>query len=91
MWCIVLQLISKVCSFFHDNPEPLERLQNKHWTPLLEWARKAFDIKIDVSNSIMSVRQPAETQAKLEKAIESFDQWEMAGQDKLFLDIDFIN
>ncbi|PPQ73894.1 hypothetical protein CVT26_011726 [Gymnopilus dilepis] len=70
-----------VC-FFHDNPEPLERLQNKHWTPLLEWARKAFDIKIDVSNSIMSVRQPAETQAKLEKVIESFDQWEMAALER---------
>ncbi|KAF8911089.1 hypothetical protein CPB84DRAFT_1763330, partial [Gymnopilus junonius] len=68
--------------FFHNNPEPLERLQTKHWTPLLDWARETFDIKIDVSNSIMSVRQPAETQEELARVVESFDQWEMAALER---------
>jgi len=70
-----------VC-FFHNNPEPLERLQTKHWTPLLDWARESFDVKIDVSNSIMSVRQPPETQEKLAKVLESFDHWEMAALER---------
>ncbi|KAH9483991.1 ATP synthase mitochondrial F1 complex assembly factor 2 [Psilocybe cubensis] len=68
--------------FFHDNPEPLERLQSQHWTPLLEWARKTFDVKLDVSNSIMSVRQSKETEEKMLKVMESFDQWEMAAMER---------
>jgi ATP synthase F1 complex assembly factor 2 len=58
----------------------LERLQSEHWTPLLEWARKTYDIEIKVSNSILSVRQPAATEQKLLKAMESLDQWSLAGE-----------
>ncbi|KDR81785.1 hypothetical protein GALMADRAFT_114479 [Galerina marginata CBS 339.88] len=70
-----------VC-FFHDYPEPLEKLQSKHWTPLLDWARDTFDVKIDVSNSIMSVRQPVETQNKLLEVMKSLDHWEMAALER---------
>ncbi|KAF8188396.1 hypothetical protein BJ912DRAFT_851201 [Pholiota molesta] len=68
--------------FFHDNPEPLERLQSEHWTPLLDWARKTYDIEINVSNSILSVRQPRETEEKLLKVLESFDLWQMAALER---------
>lgn len=69
-------------SFFHNNPEPLERLQTKHWTPLLDWARTQFDIQLNVSGSILSTAQPTATREKLRKVMESFDQWEMAGLSK---------
>ncbi|PPQ81207.1 hypothetical protein CVT25_015731 [Psilocybe cyanescens] len=68
--------------FFHDNPEPLERLQTEHWTPLLEWARKTFDVKLDVSNSIMSVRQSKDTEEKMLKVLEPFNHWEMAAMER---------
>jgi ATP synthase F1 complex assembly factor 2 len=68
-----------ICSFFHNNPEPLERLQMEHWSPLLDWARKTWGIQINVSNSVLSVRQPPETAQKLSEVIGSFNHWEMAG------------
>jgi len=66
-------------SFFHDNPEPLVRLQSEHWTPLLEWAKKTFNIQICVSNSILTGGQPEETHNELRKVLKSLNQWEMAG------------
>lgn len=66
-------------SFFHDSPEPLERLQSQHWTPLIDWVRKTFDVKINISNSILSADQPPETREKFGKLLDSFDEWEMAG------------
>lgn len=71
--------VDEISSFFHNIPEPLERLQSEHWTPLLDWARKTFDVEINVSNSVLSVRQPIETEQKLIKVLESFDHWQMAG------------
>jgi len=66
-------------SFFHDNPDPLVRLQTENWTPLLDWARNTFDVKINVSNSILSEAQPKETKEKLTTVLESLNQWELAG------------
>ncbi|KAF8803505.1 ATP12-domain-containing protein [Phlegmacium glaucopus] len=68
--------------FFHNNPEPLERLQTKHWTPLLNWARKNFDVEFNISESILSAAQPIATREKLRKVMESFDQWEMAAMER---------
>ncbi|PPR04955.1 hypothetical protein CVT24_010413 [Panaeolus cyanescens] len=73
-----------VC-FFHDSPEPLERLQSEHWTPLIEWTRKTFDVKINVSNSILSADQPPETREKFGKLLETFDEWEMAAMERAVL------
>ncbi|KIM49420.1 hypothetical protein M413DRAFT_438599 [Hebeloma cylindrosporum] len=70
-----------VC-FFHDNPEPLEKLQTEHWSPLLDWARKTYGIQINVSNSVLSVRQPAETAQKLSDVIATFNHWEMAALER---------
>lgn len=67
-------------SFFHDNPELLVRLQSEHWTPLLEWAKKTFDVEINVSNSILCGGQPEKTHVKLRKVLKSLNQWEMAGR-----------
>jgi len=70
-----------VC-FFHNNPQPLERLQKEHWSPLLDWACKTYDIQINVSNSVLSVRQPVETAQKLSQVIKSFNHWEMAALER---------
>ncbi|KAF9533443.1 hypothetical protein CPB83DRAFT_805394 [Crepidotus variabilis] len=70
-----------VC-FFHDQPEPLERLQSEYWTPLLDWARETFGVKINVSNSVLAVKQPVETRDKLRKVLESLDHWELAAVER---------
>ena len=66
-------------SFFHENPELLVQLQSEHWTPLLEWAKKTFDIEINVSKSILGGGQPERTHKELRKVLKSLNQWEMAG------------
>jgi ATP synthase F1 complex assembly factor 2 len=83
IWCVFTPfskyLVEWSPSFFHNNPEPLERLQTKHWTPLLDWARSNFDVQLNISESILSAAQPTATREKFRKVLESFDQWEMAG------------
>jgi len=69
--------------FFHDEPEPLHRLQTQYWVPLHKWARETFDVEIKVSNSILSVRQPAETRAKLQKVLQALDAWELAALERV--------
>lgn len=66
-------------SFYQDYPPQLERLQAEHWDPLLEWARKLFDVTITKSESILAFSQPKETKEKFSKVLETFDEWEMAG------------
>jgi ATP synthase F1 complex assembly factor 2 len=74
-----MTLIIHTNSFYNDNPEPLVRLQAEHWTPLLEWAKKTFNIQLTVSNSILAGGQPEETRDELRKVLKSLNQWEMAG------------
>jgi ATP synthase F1 complex assembly factor 2 len=74
-----MTLVIHTNSFFHDNPEPLVRLQSEHWTPLLEWAKRSFNVKVNQCNSILAGGQPEETHKELRKVLKSFNQWEMAG------------
>ena len=54
-------------------------LQEKHWDPLLNWARSTFDVEIHKFNSILFNSQPEATKQKLGKILGQFDPWEMAG------------
>jgi chaperone required for assembly of F1-ATPase len=65
---------------FHQNyPDPLVRLQNEHWNPLLKWARDDFDIELVTSDSVLFSAQPEATKKKLDKVLQSLDMWQMAG------------
>jgi ATP synthase F1 complex assembly factor 2 len=55
------------------------RLQSEHWTPLLEWAKRTFNVEINVSNSILGGGQPKETHKELGKVLGSLNHWELAG------------
>jgi ATP synthase F1 complex assembly factor 2 len=66
-------------SFYQDYPEPLVRLQDDHWKPLLTWARDTFDVELFTSDSVLFGVQPAETRRKLDKVLQGFDPWQMAG------------
>jgi len=66
-------------SFHQDFPEPLVRLQDDHWKPLLTWARDTFDVELLTSDSVLFSVQPAATRRKLDKVLQGFDPWQMAG------------
>lgn len=56
------------------------RLQEKHWDPVLESLRKAFDVDIKVHRSLFASGQDKETAAVLLDRISTFDQWQLAGE-----------
>jgi ATP synthase mitochondrial F1 complex assembly factor 2 len=66
-------------SFHQGHPEPLVRLQNNHWDPLLNWARETFDIELLISDSLLLNAQPEATKRKLDEVLQGFDPWQMAG------------
>ncbi len=66
-------------SFHQDYPEPLVRLQDDHWNPLLTWARDTFDVELLTSGSVLFNAQPAATKRKFDKVLQGFDPWQMAG------------
>ncbi|RDB24109.1 ATP synthase mitochondrial F1 complex assembly factor 2 [Hypsizygus marmoreus] len=68
--------------FHQDYPPQLERLQTEHWDPLLEWARKTFDVKLFKSESILFATQPEATHEKFRKVLAEFDQWQMAAMER---------
>lgn len=67
-------------SFYHNEPPPLTALQTEHWDPLIDWARKTFEIEISTFDSILSESQPEETKIKLVQVLADMDNWELAGQ-----------
>ncbi|RXW20993.1 hypothetical protein EST38_g4864 [Candolleomyces aberdarensis] len=71
--------------FFDETSERLDRLQKKHWVPLIEWARKAFDIEISVSDSVLSPTQPIATKEKLAEVMKTFNSWEIAALERATL------
>lgn len=55
-------------------------LQEKHWDPLLDWARSTFDVEINKFESLLYNSQPEATKAKFDQVLREFDAWEMAGE-----------
>ncbi|KAF8274215.1 ATP12-domain-containing protein [Lactarius quietus] len=65
-------------SFHQDYPDPLVRLQEEHWSPLLAWARDTFNIELYTSQSVLFSAQPDATKKILDEALQKFDSWQMA-------------
>ncbi|KAI9570417.1 hypothetical protein HD554DRAFT_2081875 [Boletus coccyginus] len=68
--------------FHHDDPEPLVKLQKEYWDPLLDWARKTFDIEIHVHRSVLFHSQPEQTRQILNDVLAQMDPWEMAAMER---------
>ncbi|SRR6266702_1978490 len=66
-------------SFHQDYPDPLVRLQDEHWNPLLAWARDTFNIELLTSQSVLFSAQPDATKKILDEALQKLDSWQMAG------------
>jgi len=70
-----------VC-FFQDEPPPLVVLQDRHWVPLLDWARSTFNVEINKFESLLYNSQPEATKDKFDQLLQSFDAWEMAAMER---------
>jgi chaperone required for assembly of F1-ATPase len=66
------------CYRAHD-PAPLVARQAMRWDPLLDWARRRYDIAFALAGGIMPVDQPPATIARLRAAVEAIDPWALAG------------
>ncbi|KAI0003415.1 ATP12-domain-containing protein [Russula compacta] len=71
--------------FHQDHPEPLVRLQDDHWNPLLTWARDTFDVELLTSDSVLFNAEPEATKRKLDNILQGFDLWQLAAMERVTL------
>ncbi|ORX91500.1 ATP12-domain-containing protein [Basidiobolus meristosporus CBS 931.73] len=57
----------------HVYPQSLIDLQNEHWKPLIDWVEEKYQVKLNVTNSILGTAQQPETVKRLRQEVESFD------------------
>lgn len=62
-----------------DNPRELVERQSKAWDPLLDWARRRYDVDFACQSGVMHVPQPEETVRKLGHAVAILDPFRLAG------------
>lgn len=65
--------------YHQEFPEKLVNLQKKHFEPLVQWVETKYEVKLNVTNSIIGSRQPKEVSLVLKKAALEFDPLVLAG------------
>lgn len=64
---------------FQEEKE-LQRLQEKKWTPVIEWFEKRFNIKQEVATGLMPPPITVETRAVLARYFLSYDFAALSGE-----------
>ena len=62
-----------------DGPDTLVARQAAAWDPLLDWARRRYDVDFAVTQGIIPVQQPGETLARLAAVVQAFDPFRLTG------------
>jgi chaperone required for assembly of F1-ATPase len=62
-----------------DGPQALVERQSKAWNPLLDWARRRFDVDFQTTVGLLHVPQPPATVDRLGHAVASLDPFRLAG------------
>jgi chaperone required for assembly of F1-ATPase len=62
-----------------EGPRPLVSRQERHWDPLLAWARRRYDVDFATTSALLHVAQPAATVERLSHAVAAFDAFRLAG------------
>lgn len=62
-----------------EGPSELVAREAAAWDPLLDWARRRYDVAFHVTQGIIPVEQPAETLERLGAAVAAFDAFTLAG------------
>ncbi|KAJ1946145.1 chaperone [Kickxella alabastrina] len=63
-------------------PEGLVELQQKHYMPIIEWARETYAIEIGVTGNLFSLRQSAAATEALRRAVKQFSPLKLAALEK---------
>lgn len=68
---------------YHEEfPEVLTQLQESYWKPIINWAEKTYDVKINTTTDIFAVTQPDETKAKFRAIIDQMGPLELSAFEK---------
>jgi chaperone required for assembly of F1-ATPase len=62
-----------------EHPPELVARQQEIWLPVLDWCRQRFDAPLRVGIGVMPVAQAPETLLVLRRAVESYDNFRLAG------------
>ena len=62
-----------------DGPQALVERQSKAWDPLLDWARRRFDVDFQTTVGLLHVPQPPATVDRLGHAVAALDAFRLAG------------
>lgn len=62
-----------------EGPAPLVRRQSELWDPILDWARRRFDVAFETVAGIIHRPQPAATVERLQSAVLARTPFELAG------------
>lgn len=62
-----------------EGPAELVEREAAAWDPLLDWARRRYDVNFCVTHGIIPVDQPADTLEQLEAAVMAYDPFTLAG------------
>ncbi|KFG89690.1 ATP12 ATPase [Sphingobium herbicidovorans NBRC 16415] len=62
-----------------EGPVELIGREAAAWDPLLDWARRRYDVTFRVTHGIIPVDQPSETLERLEGAVMAYDPFMLAG------------
>ena len=62
-----------------EGPAPLVRRQSELWDPILDWARRRYDVAFETVTGIIHRQQPAATIERLRNAVEARNPFELAG------------
>jgi chaperone required for assembly of F1-ATPase len=62
-----------------ESPRPLVERQSAQWDPLLDWARKRYEVEFETVGGVMHRSQPPATVNQLGAAVMTRDPFRMAG------------
>ena len=62
-----------------EGPAQLVEREAAAWDPLLDWARRRYDVTFRVTQGIIPVDQPPETLERLDAAVKALDPFTLAG------------
>lgn len=71
--------VSDLLCYRAESPAKLVAAQAETWDPLLQWARRRFDIDFRVTQGVTPVDQPQATLDQLTQAVHALDPYRLAG------------
>ncbi|KXS10880.1 ATP12-domain-containing protein [Gonapodya prolifera JEL478] len=87
------KVIKDLCKYIHTDticyrqpyPDPLIRLQQRHWDPLIKWLQEEYGIRLHTTEGILSIHQEVQVVDALRQIIDGMDPFELAAFERATL------